>query len=121
MRERPKDYATIMLTIEDLSLDNKVVFVRVDMNTPLDPSTKKLLELNRIQEAAVTIRDLSKSKVVVGSHQGRVGRDDFISLSQHAEALIQILGKKVKFAFDIFGPTALHEIDSLKAGDVLLL
>ncbi len=110
-----------MLTIEDLSLDNKVVFLRVDMNTPLDPSTKKLLELNRIQEAAVTIRDLSKSKVVVGSHQGRVGRDDFISLSQHAEALSQILGKPVKFADDIFGPTALHEIDSLKVGDVLLL
>ena len=110
-----------MLTIEDLSLDGKVVFVRVDMNTPLEPSTGKLMELNRIQEAAVTIRDLSKSKVVVGSHQGRVGRDDYIPLKQHSEALSQILGKKVKFADDIFGPTALKEIDSLNNGDVLLL
>lgn len=110
-----------MLTIEDLSLDGKVVFLRVDMNTPLEPSTGKLMELNRIQEAAVTIRDLSKSKVVVGSHQGRVGRDDYIPLKQHSEALSQILGKKVKFADDIFGPTALKEIDSLNNGDVLLL
>ena len=110
-----------MLTIEDLSLDGKVVFLRVDMNTPLEPSTGKLMELNRIQEAAVTIRDLGKSKVVVGSHQGRVGRDDYITLKQHADALSQILGKTVKFADDIFGPTALQEIDSLKNGDVLLL
>ncbi|MDG6996208.1 MAG: phosphoglycerate kinase, partial [Nitrososphaerota archaeon] len=107
--------------MEDLSLDGKVVFLRVDMNTPLEPSTGKLMELNRIQEAAVTIRDLSKSKVVVGSHQGRVGRDDYIPLKQHSEALSQILGKKVKFADDIFGPTALKEIDSLNNGDVLLL
>ncbi|MCL4517945.1 MAG: phosphoglycerate kinase [Thaumarchaeota archaeon] len=110
-----------MLTIEDLSLEGKVVFLRVDMNTPLEPSTGKLMELNRIQEASVTIRDLGKSKVVVGSHQGRVGRDDYIPLKQHAEALSQILGKPVKFADDIFGPTALQDIDSLKNGEVLLL
>ncbi len=110
-----------MLTIEDLPLDGKIVFLRVDMNTPIDPSTGKLMELNRIQEASVTIRDLNKSKVVVGSHQGRVGRDDYISLAQHAEALSKILGKKVKFADDIFGPTAISQIDSLSKGEVLLL
>ena len=110
-----------MLTIEDLPLEGKVVFLRVDMNTPLDPLTGKLMELNRIQEASVTIRDLNKSKVVVGSHQGRTGRDDYIPLAQHSEALSKILGKKVKFADDIFGPTAISEIDSLRNGEVLLL
>ncbi|MHB2037226.1 MAG: phosphoglycerate kinase [Nitrososphaerales archaeon] len=110
-----------MLTIEDLSLEGKVVFLRVDMNTPLEPSTGKLMELNRIQEATVSIRDLSKCRVVIGSHQGRVGRDDYIPLNQHAEALSKILGKTVKFDEDIFGPTALHDIDSLKNGEVLLL
>jgi len=110
-----------MLTIEDLPLDGKVVFLRVDMNTPLDPSTGKLMELNRIQEASVSIRDLSKSRVVVGSHQGRVGRDDYIGMEQHADALSNILGKKIRFADDIFGPTAKKEIDSLKTGEVLLL
>lgn len=110
-----------MLTIEDLSLDGKFVFLRVDMNTPLEPSNHKLMELNRIQEASVSIRDLSKSKVIVGSHQGRVGRDDYISLKQHSEALSKILGKHVKFADDIFGPYAIKEIESLKTGEVLLL
>ncbi|MHB1908405.1 MAG: phosphoglycerate kinase [Nitrososphaerales archaeon] len=110
-----------MLTIEDLPLKEKTVFLRVDMNTPIEPSTGKLMELNRIQEAAVTIRDLNKSKVVVGSHQGRVGRDDYIPMEQHADALSKILGKKVKFANDIFGPSAISEIDSLATGEVLLL
>jgi phosphoglycerate kinase len=110
-----------MLTIEDLPLADKTVFLRVDMNTPVDPSNGKLMELNRIQEASVTIRDLSRSKVVVGSHQGRVGRDDYISMSQHAAALTKILGKEVKFADDIFGPTAIQSIKSLRTGEVLLL
>jgi phosphoglycerate kinase len=110
-----------LLTIEDLSLDGKSVFLRVDLNTPIEPSTGKLMELNRIQEATVSIRDLSKCRVVVGSHQGRVGRDDYIPMNQHAEALSQILGKKVRFDEDIFGPCALRDIDSLKPGEVLLL
>jgi len=110
-----------MLTLEDLPLEDKVVFLRVDLNTPLEPATSKLMELNRIKEAAVTIRDLNKSRVVVGSHQGRVGRDDYISLEQHADALSDLLGKKVIFANDIFGPTAISEIDSLSKGEVLLL
>jgi phosphoglycerate kinase len=110
-----------MLTIEDLPLKDKTVFLRVDMNTPIDPSTGKLMELNRIQEATVTIRDLNKSRVVVGSHQGRVGRDDYITMEQHSEALSKLMGKKVKFANDIFGPTAIKEIDSLQNGDILLL
>ncbi len=110
-----------MLTLEDLPLEDKTVFLRVDLNTPLEPNNGKLLELNRIQEASVTIRDLSKSKVVVGSHQGRVGRSDYVPLNQHAEALSKMLGKEVKFPEDIFGPTAIKEIDSLKRGEVLLL
>jgi phosphoglycerate kinase len=110
-----------MLTIEDLSLEGKVVFLRVDMNTPLEPTTGKLMELNRIQEASVSVRDLGKSRVVVGSHQGRVGRDDYIGMSQHADALSSFLNKKVQFADDIFGPSAIKEIDSLSNGQVLLL
>ncbi|MEE9585634.1 MAG: phosphoglycerate kinase [Nitrososphaerales archaeon] len=112
---------TKMLTIEDIEPEGKTIFARVDLNTPLDPKTGKLMELNRIAEASVTIRDLKNSKVVVASHQGRVGRDDFISLEQHAEALSKYLGYKVKFVDDIFGPTAREQIDSLSDGEVLLL
>ncbi len=112
---------TKMLAIEDIEPEGKTVLVRVDLNTPLDPKTGKLMELNRIAEASVTIRDLRNSKVVVASHQGRVGRSDFISMEQHAEALSKCLGHEVQFVDDIFGPTARERIDALKNGAVLML
>jgi len=110
-----------MLTLEDLELEDKRIFLRVDINTPVHPETGALIEQARLEEAAATIEDLSKSKVVVASHQGRVGRSDYISLGRHAEALQVILGKPVKFVPDVFGPEALREIDSLSPGEVLLL
>ena len=67
-----------ILTMDNLDLDGKRVFLRVDINTPVHPETGELLELSRIEEAALTIRDLPNSIVVVASHQGRVGRYDYI-------------------------------------------
>jgi phosphoglycerate kinase len=110
-----------MLTLEDVDLEGKRVFLRVDINTPVHPETGKLMEQERLKEAAVTIADLSAAGVVVGSHQGRVGRSDYIGLGPHAKALEQILGKKVKFVEDVMGPTAMEEMDALKDGDILLL
>jgi len=110
-----------MLTLEDLELEGKRVFVRVDINTPIHPETGKLMEQTRLEEAALTIRDLPKSKVVVASHQGRVGRSDYISLEKHAGALEEMVGKHVGFVPDVFGPKALSDIDSLEDGGVLLL
>jgi phosphoglycerate kinase len=110
-----------MLTLEDLDLEGKRVFLRVDINTPIHPETGKLLEQTRLEEAALTIRDLPRSKVVVASHQGRVGRSDYTSLEAHSKALQEMLGKKVRFVPDVIGPEALAEIDSLHDGDVLVL
>jgi len=74
---------TKMLTLEDLELEGKRVFLRVDINTPVHPETGRLMEKARLEEVALTIRDLPKSKVVVASHQGRVGRSDYTSLEAH--------------------------------------
>jgi phosphoglycerate kinase len=110
-----------MLTLDDLELEGKRVFLRVDINTPIHPDTGKLMEQARLEEAALTIRDLPKSKVIVASHQGRVGRSDYTSLEAHAQALGGILGRQVGFVPDVFGPEALSEIDSLSDGGVLVL
>jgi len=110
-----------MLTLEDLELEGKRVFLRVDINTPIHPETGKLMEQERLEEAALTIKDLPKSKVVVASHQGRVGRSDYTSLEAHSKALEAIIGKHVGFVPDVFGPEALSEIDSLREGGVLVL
>jgi phosphoglycerate kinase len=110
-----------LLTMDNLELDGKKVFVRVDINTPVNPETGELLELSRLEEAAITVRDLSKSVAIVGSHQGRVGRYDYISMDKHAKALERILGKKVTFVEDVFGGAAKEAIDSSKPGDVIVL
>ncbi|MDG6956908.1 MAG: phosphoglycerate kinase [Nitrososphaerota archaeon] len=110
-----------MLTIEDLDLEGKRVFLRVDVNTPIHPETGALMERARLEEAAMTVNDLPKSKVVVASHQGRVGRSDYTSLEAHAKALGEILGREVRFVPDVFGPDALSLIDSLPDGGVLML
>ena len=109
------------LTLEDLAPEGKTILVRADINTPVDPKTGKLIERMRIEEATITLRDLSKSKVVLCSHQGRVGRDDYIPLDQHALALSETLGKKVEFIDDIYGPYARKRISELNNGEILLL
>lgn len=110
-----------MLSIEDFDLAGKRVFLRVDINTPIHPQTGALIEQTRLQEAAITIADLSMSKVIVASHQGRVGRSDYVSLGKHAMALSRILGKEVGFIEDVFGPAALQSMDSMKSGEILML
>ncbi len=110
-----------ILTIDNLDLEGKRVFLRVDINTPVNPQTGELLELSRIEEAAVTARDLLRSKLVIASHQGRIGRYDYIPMDKHARALSQLLGREVKYVEDVFGPAARDQIDALQSGEVLLL
>ncbi|MEM1945138.1 MAG: phosphoglycerate kinase [Nitrososphaerota archaeon] len=117
----PRPTMIDFLTLDDLDIAGKKVFARVDVNTPVDPETGRLLELNRIREASVTIRALSESAVIVASHQGRVGRNDYISLRQHSEALSQVLGKNVRFVEDVFGEAARSKIDQLGKGEILML
>ncbi len=110
-----------ILTIDDLDMNDKRVLVRVDINTPIHPQTGELLELSRIEEAAMTLRDLGGARAVVASHQGRVGRYDYVPMERHAMALSRILGKEVQFVEDVCGEAAKSRIDKVKPGEVLLL
>jgi len=109
------------LTIDDIPMDGKTVLVRVDINTPIDPHTQDLMELNRIKEASVTIKSLPNSKVVIASHQGRVGRPDYVSLIRHCKAMSEVLGKRIRLVEDVFGEAACEAVKSLHPGDVLML
>ncbi|MEM3090828.1 MAG: phosphoglycerate kinase, partial [Candidatus Bathyarchaeia archaeon] len=112
------------LTLEDVNLKNKVVLVRVDFNSPVDPETKKVLDDTRIKaHGETTIKELAEkgAKVVILAHQGRKGDPDFIPLKQHAEILGKVLGKPVKYVDDVFGEKAQKEIKKLKSGEILVL
>lgn len=110
-----------ILTIDETDTVGKTVFLRVDMNVPIHTKKLDIIEHSRINEASVTIRDLHDAKVVVGSHQGRVGRYDYIGMEQHAVILEKILGKKVDYVEDVIGPEARKRITEMKNGDVLIL
>ncbi len=112
------------LTLDDFDFRNRVVLVRVDFNSPVDPKTKKVLDNTRIKaHGETTIKELCEkgAKVVVLAHQGRPGEADFIALEQHADRLEKILGKPVKYVDDLCGEQAENAIRKLRSGEVLVL
>ncbi len=108
-----------MKTLSSFNFKNKIVLLRADLNS--DVKNKKVLESERIKESAKTINELKnkKAKIVVIAHQGRPGKDDFISLKQHAELLNKYT--KIKFVNDIIGKKSENEIKNLKNGEAILL
>jgi phosphoglycerate kinase len=112
------------LTLDDVKVKDKVVLVRVDFNSAIDPKTQKILEDARIRaHAETTIKELADkgAKVVILAHQGRKGDPDFIPLKPHAEILSKILKKPVRYVDDLFGEKAKNAIKSLKSGEILVL
>jgi phosphoglycerate kinase len=107
-------------TLDDVNVKGKRVLIRVDMNCSVDPETKKITDISRIEAIQTTLRELRNSKVVLMAHQGRPGSDDFISLEQHTEVLKR-LGFNAKFVDDIFGEKAKKAISEVKEGEILVL
>ncbi len=110
-------------TIDDFDIENKTVLVRVDVNSPVDPSSGIILDDTRLRLHAKTIRELSNkgAKVVILAHQSRPGKNDFTSLSQHADALSDILNLRVRYVDSIFSSLAKQAIRDLKPHEILLL
>jgi phosphoglycerate kinase len=112
------------LTLDDVKVKDKVVLVRVDFNSPVDPESKKVLDDARIRaHGETTIKELAEegAKVVILAHQGRKGDPDFIPLKQHAEILSKVLGRPVKYVDDVFSEKAKDAIRNLKSSETLVL
>ncbi len=109
-------------SIYDVDLSRKKVLIRVDFNCPIGVDGK-ILDNSRIRSHVVTISECLKhgASVVLISHQGRPGEDDFITLEGHCEILSKCLGVNVRFVPDVIGPTAINEVSKLESGEVLLL
>jgi len=109
------------LTIDDFDFKGKTVFLRVDMNCPIDPDTLEISGTKRIEEIVETINSLNNAKIVIASHQGRVGNKDYTSMEKHAEVLQKLLNRKVTYVNDVIGSAAQNEIKKLNDGEILLL
>src|SRR5579862_4091870 len=111
------------VSIRDLDLKNKTVFVRVDFNVPLAPGGQEITSDKRIRASLPTIRYALEqgAGVVLASHLGRPkGKPNpEMSLAPVAERLQQLLGVPVKMAPDCIGPQC--ALLRPKPGEVLLL
>ncbi len=111
-----KDY----LTLDDVTLDNKRVLLRVDFNSPMDPSGN-ILDDKRIKSHLETLRALEDCRVAIIAHQSRAGKKDYTTLEAHARILTRLLRRDVSYIDDIFGSHAQNSIKSLRPGEVILL
>ncbi|SAI87119.1 phosphoglycerate kinase [Methanoculleus bourgensis] len=95
--------------------------LRVDFNSPIDPSSNQILDDKRFREHLPTVQALEDTRLVVLTHQSRPGKKDYTTLEAHAAKLERLLGRPVTYVDDIFGRCAREAVRSAKRGDVLML
>jgi phosphoglycerate kinase len=110
-----------MRKIANHNVKGKKIIVRADLNSPVENG--KITGSARINAHAKTIKELSDrgACVIILSHQGREGHDDFIGLEQHAKLLHQKVGRDVIFVANVVGAEAEHMIKKLNPGDIMIL
>jgi len=115
------------LTVRDLNVRGKRVFVRVDYNVPMEEKAGQMVitDATRIVETLPTLRLLIEqgAKLILAAHLGRPKgkREPSMSLRPVAEKLADLLGCPVAFADDCIGPKVEQTVGVMKPGDVLLL
>lgn len=112
------------LTVKDVSVEGKKVFLRVDFNVPLS-SKGEVLDDFKIRASLPTIKYLMEKgvRLILASHLGRPKGKvvDELRMAPVAERLSRLLGQKVFSVREVVGSKVDKAIDSLPPGGVLLL
>ena len=113
-----------LLTVKDMDLVGKKVFIRCDFNVPLD-EFGNITDDRRIRAALQTIRYCldRECAIVLASHMGRPKGEfnEKYSLEPVAKRLHSLLHQDIILAKDVVGPDARAKVESLKSGEILLL
>lgn len=112
------------LTIRDVNIRNKRVFIRVDFNVPLN-SELNITDDTRIRSALPTINYAidEGAKIILASHLGRPKgkRNPALTLATVVRRLQRLLNKDVMFLDDCIGPEVEKVVNNMEPGDVVLL
>ena len=111
------------MSLGDLDVKGKRVFLRCDLNVPLKDG--KITDDGRIRASLPTIQSLLErgASLVIAAHLGRPKGEakPELSLAPVAARLSELLGKPVEFLHALTGDEVTAKAHSLQSGEVLLL
>lgn len=115
------------LTVKDLDVRGKRVFMRVDYNVPMEEKDGQMVvtDVTRINETLPTLRLLIEkgAKLILTAHLGRPKgkREATMSLKPVAAKLQEMIGRPVVFVDDCIGEKVAQAAAAMKDGDIVLL
>ncbi|WP_186429554.1 phosphoglycerate kinase [Clostridium sp. BSD9I1] len=115
---------TKIRSMREFNYKDKTVLLRLDINSPIDPDTKKIVSENRIKKSIPTLNYLieQEAKIAIIAHQGdTLDYHNLMSMKEHAQKLAERLGREVRYIDDVCGPAAQEAVKSLKPGELILL
>ena len=113
-----------MTRLDHFDYGGKTVLLRVDINSPIDVQTKRIVNENRIRKSLPTIRHLldGGARLALIAHQGdTLDYQNLVPLKEHAVKLAGYLGRRVAYIDDVAGPAAQEAVKALQPGEAVLL
>ncbi len=114
----------MVTSLRDCAIAGQRVLLRLDINSPIDPLTHRIVNDNRLVKSLPTLRWLQQggARTAIIAHQGdTLDYQNLIPLAEHAERLSTLLGSAVRYIDDVCGPAAVAAVRALQPGDVILL
>lgn len=111
-------------SLREADLKGKRVLLRLDINSPIDPKSKRIVNTNRIEKSLPTLRYLMEqgARTSIIAHQGdTLDYHNLIPLTEHAQKLSELLGVPVPYIDDVCGPAAVELAMSVEEGGFCLL
>ncbi len=111
-------------SMKELELHRKKVLLRLDINSPIDAGTKRIVNDNRIRKSIPTLEYLIEQNAAVAiiAHQGdTLDYQNLVPLSEHAKRLSEHLGREVGYIDDVCGPAAQKAVKALEPGQLIIL
>ena len=108
----------------DFDVRGKTVVFRPDINSPIDPKTKLIVNTNRLEKTVPTLSWLLErgAKIALIAHQGdTLDYQNLIPLAEHARILSTLAKRRVGYIDDVCGPAAVAAVRALEEGEAVIL